>query len=134
MKQELLKISIVIPVYNRQEGLNKLLLGLSKSIVLGSFEEQVEVIIIDDASENLVKLQDDYPCVIKLQRNEKNSGAPCSREKGFHLFYPSISVNNKLFGSQRIHVTDLPEVQTNQINVKTKHLKSGKNKFKAKYN
>jgi hypothetical protein len=34
-------------------------------------------------------------------------GDALKREKGFHLFYPSISVNNKLFGSQRIHVTDL---------------------------
>jgi hypothetical protein len=56
------------------------------------------------------------------------------RELSFHLFYPSITVNDKLFGTYRISVTELPGVQTRQIKIKTKHLKSGKNKLKARYN
>ena len=60
-------------------------------------------------------------------------GQALKRELGFHLFYPSITVNDKFFGSHRIHVTEMPEVQTHQINIKTKHLKPGKNKLKARF-
>lgn len=84
-KSELLQLSIVIPVYNRQEGLNELMLGLSKAVLLGGFEEQIEIIVIDDASDELVVLKDEFPFLVRLERNKENFGAPFSRGRGFQL-------------------------------------------------
>jgi len=53
------------------------------------------------------------------------------REQGFHLFYPSIKVNDHLFGSYRIPVKDLPGEQTHEVKIKTKHLNPGINKLQA---
>jgi len=86
-----------------------------------------------DIPENFVANKEKITLVVTVKSNVY-VGEALKREKGFHLFYPSITVNDKLFGTQRIYVKDLPEVQTHQINIKTKRLKSGKNKLKAKYN
>jgi hypothetical protein len=86
-----------------------------------------------DIPENFVANKEEITLVVTVKSNVY-VGEALKREKGFHLFYPSITVNDKLFGSYRIYVKELPEVQTHQINIKTKRLKSGKNKFKAKYN
>ena len=86
-----------------------------------------------DIPENFVANKEKITLVVTVKSNVY-VGSALKREKGFHLFYPSITVNDKLFGSYRISAKELPAVQTHQIDIKTKHLKSGKNKFKAKYN
>ncbi len=77
-------LSIIIPVYNRQEGVNHLLTVLTKSISESSFEKEVEIIVIDDCSEQKLILSD-YPLDISLERNTQNQGAPLSRQRGFEL-------------------------------------------------
>ncbi len=78
------KLSIVIPVYNRQDSLDLLLLCLSNSIVAGNFKNEIEVIVIDDHSPIAITVLD-YPFSIILTRNSENKGAPRSREIGFTL-------------------------------------------------
>ena len=80
-----LNLSIVIPVYNRQEGLNNLLTELSKSVLTGGFNDQIEVIVVDDGSDESIGLSGDLPFPVQLVRNNKNSGAPYSRKKGYQL-------------------------------------------------
>lgn len=77
-------LSIIIPVFNRQEGLNKLISDLSKAILADMLENQVEIIVIDDASEVPVTLIESKAKVL-LHRSSKNFGAPLSRKKGFQL-------------------------------------------------
>ena len=55
------------------------------TLTLRDFEKQIEVIVIDDASKNIVKLQNGYPFAVKFENNKNNTGAPFSRERGFHL-------------------------------------------------
>jgi glycosyltransferase involved in cell wall biosynthesis len=74
-------LSIIIPVYNRQEGVNHLLTVLTKSISESSFEKEVEIIVIDDCSEQKLILSD-FPLDISLKRNTQNQGAPLSRQRG----------------------------------------------------
>ena len=77
-------LSIIIPVYNRQNSLDFLLNELSKAILEGDFIYQIEVIVVDDYSDAIVTIVD-YPFDMQLVRNKKNSGAPFSRERGFKL-------------------------------------------------
>lgn len=70
-------------MFNRQEGLDKLISDLSTAILADSVEKQVEIIVIDDASEIPVTLESKSK--VLLHRNNKNSGAPLSRQKGFQL-------------------------------------------------
>jgi len=86
-----------------------------------------------DIPENFFANKEEVPLVITVKSNVYVADA-LKRELGFHLFYPSITVNDKLFGLYRISVTELPGVQTHQINIKTNHLKSGTNKLKVKFN
>ncbi len=75
-------LSIIIPVFNRQRRLNELCLSLAGSIKEAKAAALIEVMVIDDHSDNLVTLK----CLANstvLLRNEKNLGAPKSREKGF---------------------------------------------------
>lgn len=96
---EQLLLSIIIPVYNRQKGLDLLLADLSKASISNNLDHsnvdqihidntklarQIEVIVIDDASINPITLVQ-VPYKITLKRNQINSGAPYSREKGFQL-------------------------------------------------
>lgn len=77
-------LSIIIPTYNRQDGLNTLLSDLSSSIIAGGFEQFIEIIIIDDYSTTPIYLPE-LPCSSLIERNKKNLGAPPSRERGFKL-------------------------------------------------
>jgi len=77
-------LSIIIPVYNRQDSLEHLLSVLSKSILDAAFEQQVEVIVIDDYSSAAVYLPE-FPFPVTLKKNQKNRGAPYSRQRGFEL-------------------------------------------------
>lgn len=60
-------ISVIIPTYNRNEKLLKLLQCLQKQM-----QDNVEVIVIDDHSDNPLKL--DFPEWLKYIRLEENSG------------------------------------------------------------
>lgn len=74
-------LSIIIPVYNRQQGLSNLLqnLALGNSSRLG----QIEIIVVDDGSAKSLRLPDlDLPVV--LYRLENNLGAPKARQYGFN--------------------------------------------------
>lgn len=81
-----MKISIVIPTYNRPALLDRLL----ESIQSQTFKD-FEVIIIDDNSSNQCEYEavmNKYKNVFKemqYHRNEKNSGAPYSRNRGIRL-------------------------------------------------
>lgn len=63
----MIKLSIIIPTYNRNEKLSKLLNILNMQIT-----DEVEVIVIDDHSDNELKL--DFPKWLKYIRLKENSG------------------------------------------------------------
>jgi len=75
-------LSIIIPVYNRQEGLNKLLGSLGGQIQQCILDKDVEVIIIDDFSLVPVNISG-TAMEVSVERNGENSGAPFSRSRGF---------------------------------------------------
>lgn len=77
-------LSIIIPVYNRQQGINHLLAVLAKSVEENNFKKIVEVIVIDDSSDKMIEISDFHFNVL-LKRNDQNQGAPFSRQKGFEL-------------------------------------------------
>ncbi len=78
-------LSIIVPVYNRQTGIVKLLNSLVNSVDFQLYKNIIEIIIIDDASSTDVTLPY-YPIThLTLIRNSKNYGAPISRKKGFKL-------------------------------------------------
>ena len=83
MAKHTVLLSIIIPAYNRQEGLDYLLACLSEIICNESVENKVEIIVIDDCSVAPVKIN--TPVRIVLARNDENHGAPYSRHKGFLL-------------------------------------------------
>jgi len=78
-----MKVSIVIPTYNRIEYLERLLQSIERQTF-----KKFEVIIIDDNSPNKEvydKLVARYKCVFEeftFLRNKKNYGAPYSRNRG----------------------------------------------------
>ncbi|OUR98685.1 hypothetical protein A9Q84_04535 [Halobacteriovorax marinus] len=81
-----MKVTVVIPTFKRSDYLERLLISIDKQ----TFKD-FEVIVVDDHSPN----QDEYEIVIeKFQNkfkkftyltNEKNSGAPHSRNRGINL-------------------------------------------------
>ncbi|NOZ47304.1 MAG: glycosyltransferase family 2 protein [Chlorobi bacterium] len=80
-----MKLSIIIPLYNEKEFIQKLLLEIDK-VTFPDFVEKKEVIIVDDASEdNSVKIVEEYISDKKnyiLIKNKKNSGKGASVKKG----------------------------------------------------
>ena len=77
-------LSIIIPVFNRQKGVNALIDTLSKSISQNGVAHAVEIIVIDDASDTPLTLPE-TPCKCLLKRNSRNLGAPFSRTRGLLL-------------------------------------------------
>lgn len=74
-----IKLSIIIPTYNRNENLIRLLQTIQKQIV-----EEAEVIVVDDHSDNPLKLE--FPSWLKFVRLEENSGgASIPRNKGLDI-------------------------------------------------
>lgn len=74
-------MSIVTPVFNRQDGLIKLLKSLEENVDKTTLKK-IELIIVDDTSTvPVVILNSKFN--IALYRLEKNSGAPKAREFGF---------------------------------------------------
>ena len=77
-------LSIIIPVYNRQETFNSLMADLSQAITNNKLEHKIEVIVIDDAS-SVPLILPAFPSKLICERNQKNSGAPYSRARGLKL-------------------------------------------------
>lgn len=78
-------LSIIIPVYNRQQGIENLLHSLIQSSDYQRYKENTEVIVIDDASRVDITVPALPIAHLTLRRNVENSGAPKSREIGFKL-------------------------------------------------
>ena len=74
-------LSIVIPAFNRQLRLNKLLADLFDATEANNFQSEVEIIVVDDFSTDRLSIPDS-PLNVTLIRNQKNLGAALSREKG----------------------------------------------------
>ena len=77
-------LSIIIPVYNRQDLLDRLINDLQNSITDHDLSDYLEIIIIDDSSPSLIKLIESQFNFI-LKRNADNFGAPVSRKLGFRI-------------------------------------------------
>lgn len=77
-----LLLSIVVPVYNRQERLDRLLADLSEGITANNLEQSIEVIVIDDCSKVPVVIPE-HSVSLAVKCNKTNSGAPYSRMQGF---------------------------------------------------
>jgi len=81
-----MKVSVVIPSFKRADYLDRLLESINEQTF-----QNFEVIVVDDCSPN----QDDYKIVVNKYKNifneftflvnEKNSGAPHSRNRGIRL-------------------------------------------------
>ncbi|MBU0480952.1 MAG: glycosyltransferase [Proteobacteria bacterium] len=70
-------ISIVIPVYNAEKQITRLLDSIQQNRVA----ETIEVIVVDDASKDgTVQSIKNYP--VRIFENATNSGSACSRNRG----------------------------------------------------
>lgn len=76
-------LSIIIPVYNRQKSLNRLLFSLQSSVDYDRYEKFIELIIIDDASRDVVTFS--FAGSVTLVKNNENMGAVVSRRRGYDL-------------------------------------------------
>jgi len=77
-----LLLSIVIPVYNRQQSLDYLLSDLVRAVDAVDFEKNIELIIVDDASTIPITIAE-CELSITLYHLSENSGAPKARQLGF---------------------------------------------------
>lgn len=74
-------ISVIVPVFNNQQGIDSLL----KSLASQKFDMSiVEVIVVDNGSSPEIKLEDRYPFQVILESCEK-PGAYSARNKGVIL-------------------------------------------------
>lgn len=74
------KISIIIPCYNDQDGLNRLLQSIRTNFIKEVLSK-VEVIIVDDFSDRKIVVNDSSISA-KVLRNKKNRGPGYSRKRG----------------------------------------------------
>lgn len=80
----LVKVSIIIPCYNSEMSITAVLDSISKQKTLVPFEN-LEVVLIDDASTNRLREKIDtnkYPFSIRTIRFEENAGASTARHLG----------------------------------------------------
>ncbi len=77
-------LSIVIPVYNRQDLLDNLLKDLLLSISDKDLSDHIEVVVIDDFSSPPIHVSE-FQYKYILARNNVNCGAPFSREAGYQM-------------------------------------------------
>jgi len=84
VEDNLILLSIVIPVFNRKKNLNLVLSSLSLSISKNGYEDLIELVVIDDFSNKPITTSKLH-LIRKLVRNNKNHGAPFSRAKGLKL-------------------------------------------------
>lgn len=83
MNDEIVPISVIIPVYNHADELMACLLSLESQTVT-----PYEVIIVDDASTDGLPERMSHASwmlPVRYWRSEKNAGAPAARNKGFSL-------------------------------------------------
>ena len=78
-------ISIIIPLWNQSKKLDKCLESISRQTY-----ENFEIIVVNDRStDSLSKVMEKYKKIfgykIEFYHNQKNHGAPYSRNKGFRL-------------------------------------------------
>lgn len=83
-----------------------------------------------DLPEDFISNKREVILVLKVKSNVYTM-FELKKQLNFHLFNPVIKVNDSLFALYRVSVKGLPKVQTHRIKIKTKHLKSGKNKLHA---
>lgn len=76
-------LSIIIPVYNRQKGLNRVIDSLKSSSEYIKYIKYIEIIVIDDFSKEKIAISGVGNTI--LIRNSSNIGAPASRRKGYEL-------------------------------------------------
>ena len=79
------RVSIIIPYYNSAETIHKVLLGLASQDAPKELIENLEVIIVDDASGKSASStvnQKEYPFGVKLVTLSENSGAAHARQIG----------------------------------------------------
>ncbi|WP_439257797.1 glycosyltransferase family 2 protein [Lonepinella sp. BR2271] len=69
--------SIIIPSYNRNLEVNRLLVSLEQQTA-----KNFEVIVVDDCSPNPLKIDRTFSFEVKLIRNEQNAGPAQSRNNG----------------------------------------------------
>ena len=86
------KASIIIPVYNQWDSLNKVLLGLSQQNL-----QSFEVIIIDDGSTDGIALTDGYTLSLKynleiILYHQTNCGRAAARNMGIKLSHNNIII------------------------------------------
>lgn len=77
-------LSLIVPVFCRQDSLDLLLNTLTSAIDRENLEKSVEVIVIDDCS-NIQIVVPKVSFSLFLIRNVTNSGAPYSRQQGFEI-------------------------------------------------
>jgi len=78
-----MKLSVIIPVYNNFNQLSKCFASLSKQTVFGIYQDQVEVIIIDDGSSEEFK-QNKLNTQLDIKHFKiEHSGAAVARNTGF---------------------------------------------------
>lgn len=75
-------LDIIIPIYDRQLTLDKLLKDLSDSILKNGYQNLVAIIVVDDASERHITVPK-YNINSKLIRKTTNDGPPISRAVGY---------------------------------------------------
>ncbi len=83
MKTDSVLASIIVPVFNEEKTVLKILKKLSKL----KSNSSIEIIVIDDGSKDNTYniLLDNKHLIDKLERNEKNSGKGFSVKKGINL-------------------------------------------------
>lgn len=85
MQDKDIKVSVVVPVYNASATLTRLLGNLLHQTLDG-----MEIIIVDDSStDGSMQIIDDarsqYPDIVQVLRNDKNSGPGVSRNRGIDI-------------------------------------------------
>src|SRR5690554_1214665 len=70
-------VSIIVPFYNRHD----LVVAALKNISLQTYKD-IEVILIDDGSDNVLTIDDDFGLDIQLKRLEENKGPGNARRVG----------------------------------------------------
>ena len=123
MGVDVLKVSVIVPVYNTERYLSSCL----NSLVNQSLED-LEIIAVDDNSsdnsfEILKEYESRYPDKIKVLHNEKNCGQSFSRNLGISVvkgeyigFVELERLNDMMFGSENVNTIESLDGLFEQVN------------------
>ena len=100
-----MKYSLIIPVYNEEKAVNKLLKSLDK------YSRIIEIIIINDGSNDKTKSLLDKQNSFKIIHNNKNRGKGFSITKGLGLATKKNII--LIDGDLEIHLNQIPELIKN---------------------